>query len=81
MTCGRVYTHIQSMPLAFFTRTQTGALVSRLNNDIIGAQQAFTDLLSNVVGNVVVVVLVLVDDVHPVLADHALRARCSCWSS
>ncbi len=47
------------MPLAFFTRTQTGALVSRLNNDVIGAQQAFTDLLSNVVGNFVTVVIVV----------------------
>jgi ATP-binding cassette subfamily B protein len=56
----KVFRHIQSMPISFFSRTQTGALVSRLNNDIIGAQQAFTDLLSNVVGNIVVVVLVLV---------------------
>ena len=48
------------MPLAFFSRTQTGALVSRLNNDVIGAQQAFTDLLSNVVGNFVIVTIVLV---------------------
>jgi ATP-binding cassette subfamily B protein len=55
----KVFRHIQEMPLAFFTRTQTGALVSRLNNDVIGAQQAFTDLLSNVVGNVVTVVIVL----------------------
>ena len=51
----KVFRHIQRMPLAFFTRTQTGALVSRLNNDVIGAQQAFTDLLSNVVGNLVTV--------------------------
>src|SRR6204780_5521314 len=55
----KVFTHIQEMPLAFFTRTQTGALISRLNNDVIGAQQAFTDLFSNVVGNFVTVVLVL----------------------
>ncbi len=55
----KVFRHIQQMPLAFFTRTQTGALVSRLNNDVIGAQQAFTDLLSNVVGNVVTVIIVL----------------------
>ena len=41
------------MPIAFFTRTRTGALVSRLNNDVIGAQRAFTDTLSGVVGNVV----------------------------
>jgi ATP-binding cassette subfamily B protein len=55
----KVFRHIQRMPLAFFTRTQTGALVSRLNNDVIGAQQAFTDLLSNVVGNLVTVTIVL----------------------
>ena len=48
------------MPLAFFTRTQTGALVSRLNNDVTGAQQAFTDVLSNVIGNLVSVAIVLV---------------------
>jgi ATP-binding cassette, subfamily B, bacterial len=55
----KVFRHIQSMPLAFFTRTQTGALVSRLNNDVLGAQQAFTDLLSNAVGNLVTVIIVL----------------------
>jgi ATP-binding cassette subfamily B protein len=55
----KVFRHIQRMPLAFFTRTQTGALVSRLNNDVIGAQQAFTDLLSNAVGNLVTVLIVL----------------------
>src|SRR5271163_2635196 len=55
----KVFRHIQQMPLAFFSRTQTGALVSRLNNDVIGAQQAFTDLLSNVVGNLVTVLIVL----------------------
>jgi ATP-binding cassette, subfamily B, bacterial len=55
----KVFRHIQRMPLAFFTRTQTGALVSRLNNDVIGAQQAFTDLLSNVIGNLVTVVIVI----------------------
>ena len=56
----KVFRHIQSMPLAFISRTQTGALISRLNNDVIGAQQAFTDLLSNVVGSAVLVVIVLV---------------------
>ena len=55
----KVFRHVQSMPVAFFSRTQTGALISRLNNDVIGAQQAFTDLLSNVVGNAVLVVIVL----------------------
>jgi ATP-binding cassette subfamily B protein len=47
------------MPIAFFTRTQTGALISRLNNDVIGAQQAFTDTLSGVVSNLISVSLVL----------------------
>ena len=55
----KVFRHIQQMPLAFFTRTQTGALVSRLNNDVIGAQQAFTTLLSNVVGNMLTVLIML----------------------
>jgi ATP-binding cassette subfamily B protein len=55
----RVFAHVQSMPIAFFTRTQTGALVTRLNNDVLGAQQAFTDILSSVVSNLVSVVLVL----------------------
>ena len=55
----RLFEHIQRMPLAFFTRTRTGALVSRLNADVTGAQSAFTDILSNVVGNAVTVVLVL----------------------
>jgi ATP-binding cassette subfamily B protein len=55
----RVFAHVQSMPIAFFTRTQTGALVTRLNNDVLGAQQAFTDILSSVVSNLVSVTLVL----------------------
>ncbi len=53
----RVFAHVQRMPVAFFTRTQTGALVSRLNNDVIGAQQAFTSTLSGVVSNVIGLVL------------------------
>jgi ATP-binding cassette subfamily B protein len=52
-----VYDHVQSMPLQFFTRTQTGALVSRLNNDVQGAQRAFTSTLSGVVSNVIQLVL------------------------
>jgi ATP-binding cassette subfamily B protein len=56
----KVFAHIQRMGLAFFTRTQTGALVSRLNNDVIGAQRAFTSTLSNTVSNVVSVVVVTV---------------------
>ncbi|MBB6174649.1 ABC-type multidrug transport system fused ATPase/permease subunit [Nocardiopsis mwathae] len=54
-----VYDHVQRMPVAFFTRTRTGALVSRLNNDVIGAQRAFSDILSNVVGSFVTLVLAL----------------------
>jgi ATP-binding cassette subfamily B protein len=54
-----VFSHVQEMPIAFFSRTQTGALISRLNNDVIGAQQAFTDLFSNVVGNVILVTIVI----------------------
>jgi len=54
-----VFGHVLRQPVAFFTRTQTGALVSRLNSDVIGAQQAFTSTLSGVVSNVVAVVLVV----------------------
>ncbi len=53
-----VFAHVQRQSLAFFTRTQTGALVSRLNNDVIGAQRAFTSTLSGTVSNVVSVVVV-----------------------
>jgi ATP-binding cassette subfamily B protein len=55
-----VFDHVQRQSLAFFTRAQTGALVSRLNSDVIGAQQAFTSTLSGVVGNLISVVVVLV---------------------
>ncbi len=54
----RVFAHVQRMSLAFFTRTQTGALVSRLNNDVIGAQRAFTSTLSSTVSNSISVVVV-----------------------
>nr|WP_225925643.1 ABC transporter ATP-binding protein [Pseudonocardia abyssalis] len=54
-----VFDHVQRQPVAFFTRTRTGALVSRLNNDVIGAQRAFSDTLSGVVGNVVTLTLTL----------------------
>ncbi|GAA1026959.1 ABC transporter ATP-binding protein [Virgisporangium ochraceum] len=54
-----VFDHVQRMPVAFFTRTRTGALVSRLNNDVIGAQRAFSDTLSGVVGNLVMLTLTL----------------------
>ncbi len=55
-----VFDHVQRMPIAFFTRTRTGALVSRLNNDVIGAQRAFSDTLSGVVSNLVTLLLTLV---------------------
>jgi ABC-type multidrug transport system fused ATPase/permease subunit len=55
-----VFSHVQRMPLAFFTRTRTGSLVSRLNNDVIGAQRAFTSTLSGLVTNVIQLVLAVV---------------------
>ncbi|MET9257685.1 ABC transporter ATP-binding protein [Streptomyces sp. NPDC003717] len=54
-----VFDHVQRMPVAFFTRTRTGALVSRLNNDVIGAQRAFSNTLSGVVTNLVTLLLTL----------------------
>jgi ABC-type multidrug transport system fused ATPase/permease subunit len=54
-----VYEHVQRMPVAFFTRTRTGALVSRLNNDVIGAQSAITSTLATVLSNVIQLVLAL----------------------
>lgn len=56
----RVFDHVQRMPLAFFTRSQTGALVSRLNNDVIGAQRALTGTLGSVLSNVVTLVTTLI---------------------
>ena len=55
----RVFEHVQRMPVAFFTRTRTGALVSRLNNDVIGAQRAFTSALGGAVTNSIALVLTL----------------------
>jgi ATP-binding cassette subfamily B protein len=54
-----VYDHVQRQSVAFFTRAQTGALISRLNSDVIGAQQAFTSTLGGVLGNLISVVIVL----------------------
>ncbi len=54
-----VFDHVQRLPVAFFSRTQTGALIQRLNGDVLGAQQAFTSTLSNLVSNALSVVLVL----------------------
>ena len=56
----QVYDHVQHQSIAFFTRAQTGALISRLNSDVIGAQQAFTSTLGGVLGNLISVTVVLV---------------------
>src|SRR6266545_1680888 len=55
-----VFGHVQRQPIAFFMRAQTGSLVSRLNSDVIGAQQAITTTLSSVVSNVISLILVLI---------------------
>jgi ATP-binding cassette subfamily B protein len=55
-----LYDHVQGMPLAFFTRTQTGSLISRMNNDVMGAQQAFTGTLGSVLQNILDVTVTLV---------------------
>jgi len=55
----QVFAHVQKQSIAFFTRTQTGALISRINSDVIGAQQAFTSSLSGVLSNVVTLILVV----------------------
>ncbi len=56
----KLFDHVQRLPLAFFTRTQTGALISRMNNDVIGAQRAVTGTLGTVVSNVVVLTTTLI---------------------
>ena len=56
----QVFGHVQRQPIAFFTRAQTGSLVSRLNSDVIGAQQALTSTLSGVVSNALTLLLVLI---------------------
>jgi ATP-binding cassette subfamily B protein len=56
----QVFSHVQQQPIAFFTRAQTGALVSRLNTDVIGAQQAITVTLSSVVGNILSLAVILI---------------------
>ncbi|MGO8887465.1 MAG: ABC transporter ATP-binding protein [Streptosporangiaceae bacterium] len=60
----QVFGHVQRQPIAFFTRAQTGSLVSRLNSDVIGAQQALTSTLSSVVSNALTLVLVLATMVY-----------------
>ncbi|MFD7367196.1 ABC transporter ATP-binding protein [Nocardiopsis alba] len=56
----QVFTHVQRMPISFFTRTQTGSLISRLNTDVVGAQRAITSVLQSVVSNLISVVAVLI---------------------
>ena len=56
----QVFSHVLRQPVAFFTRTQTGSLVTRLGNDVIGAQQAFTSVLSSVVSNAITLVVIVV---------------------
>ena len=69
-----LFDHVQRMPVAFFTRTQTGALTSRLNNDVIGAQRALTGTLGSVVSNVITLVTTLVAMARPGVAAHAAVA-------
>jgi ATP-binding cassette subfamily B protein len=56
----QVFEHVQKQSIAFFTRTQTGSLISRINGDVIGAQQAFTSTLSGIVSNSLTLVLVVI---------------------
>lgn len=56
----QVFEHVQSQSIAFFTRTQTGALITRINNDVIGAQRAFTATFSGVISNAITLVLLLI---------------------
>ena len=56
----KLFDHVSAMPIGFFTRTQTGALMSRLNNDVIGAQRAVTTTLGSVVSNVIVLITTLI---------------------
>ena len=56
----KLFDHVQRMPISFFTRTQTGALVSRMNNDVIGAQRAVTGTLGSVVSNTITLTTVLI---------------------
>ena len=69
-----VFDHVQKMPVAFFTRTRTGALVSRLGNDVMGAQRAFSDTFSGVITNVVTLTLTMVVMLQDLVAGHAAFA-------
>ena len=55
----QVFRHVQEQSIAFFTRTQTGALISRINSDVIGAQRAFTSTFSGIISNVLTLILVV----------------------
>ena len=66
----KLFDHVSAMPIGFFTRTQTGALMSRMNNDVIGAQRAVTTTLGSVVSNVIVLGTTLVVHAGPRMADH-----------
>ena len=77
----QVFEHVQRMPVAFFTRTHTGALVSRLNNDVIGAQRAFTSALAGVVTNVIALALTLVVMLRLSWQITAAGAWCCCRCS
>ena len=68
-----LFAKVQRMPIAFFTRTQTGALTSRLNNDVVGAQNAVTSTLGSVVSNIVVLVTTLDRDAR------AASGGSRCW--
>ena len=70
-----LFDHVQRMPIAFFTRTQTGALISRMNNDVIGAQRALTGTLGSVVSNVIDARVHARRDAVPRVAAHAAHAR------
>ena len=71
----QLFTHVQRQSVAFFTRTQTGSLISRLNSDVMGAQQAFTATLSGVVSNVISLILVAGTNDVSFLADYFDFAR------
>ena len=70
----QVFSHVQQQPIAFFTRAQTGSLVSRLNSDVIGAQSAITSTMSSVVSNILTTGAILVTMFLHLLADQPHRA-------
>jgi ABC-type multidrug transport system fused ATPase/permease subunit len=72
----RLYRHVHSLPIAFFTRTQTGALITRLNNDVIGAQRALTGTLGGIVDNTirVTVTLVVMVESQPVTTEASVTS-------